>query len=681
MASNYRNKSKAMEKLLAKRNILCNRTKAIFSLATIVLATSLLMGLAMFESCYKTGKIRMAEGQPQAIFQGVTNEQAGQIQKDSSIESVTIIESRGAYDVRVTVVDARKMSQLGFLTAVNNIATRAGIKGTSVIKNEQFMDTLPDGGLINGENIIILLVSIFVIIVSTLVIYNVFYLAIVSQINEFGQLKSIGMTGKQIIRMTKWESRLLCVISIPIGLAIGSCVGCAFYPSGWSWPNAVLYAAFISLIISCAVKMSIRRPAKLAAKVSPINALKYIGNDNYSGMNQSTKLKRNLSPLSISLISIKANWHRFAITVVSLGISGLLFTLAAVYIYSVDEKVIVQKGIYQYGQFLLEPELPDADSLITREGLIETIEDFPGVSTIKQVQEMDAVWAYKNSSVKDHTIVINGKDFEDISDYIMEGASSYQSLVSNRQVLLVDGIGELRIGDSVTVQLDDKSERTYEIGGILSSSIYSDTAIYGGWFVIPEELVDEAAGKYVSIPEIIVSVGEESKEDEVENFLNLVVQQRGDIKLTTMQEAIAEKENSFKQVSYALIGITAFLVLFSIINFISTIIANIATKKQEFAVLQSIGMKKRELEIMEIGEGVIIIGGSAFITFILGNVLGKIMIHFMKNAGAFYLTYTFPTGLFIVYIFALMLITYILTVCILKILQRDSIVEQLKSIE
>jgi putative ABC transport system permease protein len=153
------------------------------------------------------------------------------------------------------------------------------------------------------------------------------------------------------------------------------------------------------------------------------------------------------------------------------------------------------------------------------------------------------------------------------------------------------------------------------------------------------------------------------------------------MKLTTMQEAIVEKENSVKQVSYALIGVTAFLILFSIINFISTIITNIAAKKQEFAILQSIGMKKKELEVMEIGEGTIIIGGSVLITFVLGSVLGKIMISFMKNAGVFYLTYAFPTGLFIVYIFILMLIAYILTICIFKILQKDSIVEQLRSIE
>ena len=49
--------------------------------------------------------------------------------------------------------------------------------------------------------------------------------------------------------------------------------------------------------------------------------------------------------------------------------------------------------------------------------------------------------------------------------------------------------------------------------------------------------------------------------------------------LTTMQEAIASKEATIRQVGISIIGVTLFLLLFSIITFASTIITNIATKK------------------------------------------------------------------------------------------------------
>ena len=43
------------------------------------------------------------------------------------------------------------------------------------------MDSLPNGGLLNQKNMVLIGVAIFIIIVSALVIYNVFYLSVVNQ--------------------------------------------------------------------------------------------------------------------------------------------------------------------------------------------------------------------------------------------------------------------------------------------------------------------------------------------------------------------------------------------------------------------------------------------------------------------------------------------------------------------
>ena len=668
---------KATIKLLAKRNIIHNKIKAMFSLVTIILATSLIMGLSIFESCYKTDMIRGVEGQPQVQFIGVTDEQSKTIQNDDEVASVSVEEVVGTYDLKVDVVDARKMTQLGFVTSVENIAKRADVEGTHILKNDAFINTLPEGGLINSENLLILLIGTLVIIVSALVVYNVFYLAIVSQIKEFGQLKALGMTEKQITRMTKYESKMLCFMGIPVGLIIGSIFGRSFYPNGWSWSKAAVIGIFVSFIVYRAVRMSIMKPTKLAAKVSPINALKFTGDRDFKHAGKTTRLKRKLSPMNIAFISIKTNWRRFAITVVSLGISGLLFTLASVYISSVDVKSIVKKGVFQYGDYLIQPLIEDADEYISEKGIIADIESQSGVKAVKQARELEAVWAYGSSSVEDSASVIGEKDFADITSELIEGDMSYQALVDGNMVLMTEGLEGVNVGDSVTMQLEDKSEKTYVVGGILSESIYSDTALYGGWFVIPEEQIDERERRYIKMTDMIVSI-DKSKSDEVEAYLNELMDQNGYLHLTTFNDAVDAKRESFKQVSFALIGITVFLILFSIINFISTVIINLATKKQEFAVLQSIGMKKKEVEKMEVGEGTIIVVGSALITFLLGSILGRIIIGALKNAGMFYLTYSFPVGLFAGYIISLLIISALIVLCIFRVLQKHSIVEQLR---
>ena len=84
--------------------------------------------------------------------------------------------TENGYDASITIVDATKMTQYGFSSAVDNISSKYDIH--HVTRNDLFMDSLPNGGLLNQKNMVLIGVAIFIIIVSALVIYNVFYLLI-----------------------------------------------------------------------------------------------------------------------------------------------------------------------------------------------------------------------------------------------------------------------------------------------------------------------------------------------------------------------------------------------------------------------------------------------------------------------------------------------------------------------
>ena len=66
------------------------------------------------------------------------------------------------------------------------------------------------------------------------------------------------------------------------------------------------------------------------------------------------KEKRKLSSLGLAIISITSHWKSILVSVLSLGLSGLLFVLAATYTASIDPESIVKKDVYQYGQFAIE---------------------------------------------------------------------------------------------------------------------------------------------------------------------------------------------------------------------------------------------------------------------------------------------------------------------------------------
>lgn len=676
MPLSFEHDTKSIVKTIARNDITKNRIKKVFSIITISLATALLMALAMFESGYEISKDRLAAGQPQVIFSEVSDLQVGLLRLDEHIETIVVTDTKNGYDAQVTIIDATKMTQYGFSTVVNKIASQYNIR--RVIKNELFMDSLPDGGLLNQKNAIIVTISFFVIFISALVIYNIFYLSITNQVQQFGQLRTIGMTQKQIRTAIRYERKLLCRVSIPVGLLIGGFIGYLLQPNGWDWGRAIILSVLIALIITFVVKISLSKPAKAASSISPISSSKYIGGmDNY---NASHKLKRKLSPLGLSMISSMANWKKGIVSLLSLGLCGLLFVLASTYSASIDVKAIVEKEIYQYGQLVLDTTEEYNQISEKFDNLLQNIKSIPGVNTVKQIMETDIEWSTINAIGDDQLSIITANDFSLIQSFIQEGKTDYQTMVNSNEVIVIGGLDDISIGSTVVFSFGDGVDQTYTVGAILDSNIYSNTAIYGGWFLIPEELIPGSSGKFSTAIKFVVAADNIALKD-VETSLKVLLDDFGGLSLTTIQEAVAARNITVKQVSMAIISITLFLLFFSIITFISTIITSIATRKREYAMLQSIGMKRTQVEIMALGESIFLVIGSLLITLFLGIILGQLMIRAMIDMGIFYLSYTFPLRLYAIYCLSIVFTILLITFSAFRAMQKVSLVERLRITE
>lgn len=179
---------------------------------------------------------------------------------------------------------------------------------------------------------------------------------------------------------------------------------------------------------------------------------------------------------------------------------------------------------------------------------------------------------------------------------------------------------------------------------------------------------------------LIVKANDTGLEHTIISLEKLVDMSDG-LTLTTMQEAIASKEATIRQVGISIIGVTLFLLLFSIITFASTIITNIATKKREYAMLQSIGMTWKQTGKMALCESCVLAVGSLILTLILGIILGQILIKGLISAGIFYLSYTFPLTLFTVYCIVVVLIILTITISAFYSLQKTPLVERLRIVD
>ena len=170
-------------------------------------------------------------------------------------------------------------------------------------------------------------IAVLVIIGGYVVIQSIFRISINDKIQSYGQLRTIGTTPKQIRRIVKKEGRFLGWAGIGIGILLGCAAGFALFPRGF---NLLFYAAAIVLTALLGwfmVSIAIRRPVKIAAGISPIEAVRFTGNQ--SGKAHTHKKNMRLNPLSMGIANFRRDRKKTISIVASLSLGGVILLVTA----------------------------------------------------------------------------------------------------------------------------------------------------------------------------------------------------------------------------------------------------------------------------------------------------------------------------------------------------------------
>ncbi len=165
-----------------------------------------------------------------------------------------------------------------------------------------------------------------VLIGGYIVIQSIFRISINDKIKSYGQLRTIGATPKQIRRIVKREGRKLGSIGILIGTVLGVCAGFLLFSKGF---NAVSYVVMISLtLISCwfMVSISIRKPVKIAAGISPIEAVRFTPAQKDI---RSRKKNIKLNPVSMGIANFRRDRKKTVAIVASLSLGGIILLVVS----------------------------------------------------------------------------------------------------------------------------------------------------------------------------------------------------------------------------------------------------------------------------------------------------------------------------------------------------------------
>lgn len=191
----------------------------------------------------------------------------------------------------------------------------------------------------NNSIMATLIITISIVVIATIVvIYNAFQISVVERTRQFGLLRSIGATRKQIRQIVLREATFLAVIAIPIGI-ICSLIALASLQFTFSllMENSKAVSIFyidwnillvISIITLLSVIASSLYPAYFAGKISPLLAISSrlsIKKEQIKKQKNSMVKKPLSIPLSMAMKNVKRNKNRYTITILSIIISSVLF--------------------------------------------------------------------------------------------------------------------------------------------------------------------------------------------------------------------------------------------------------------------------------------------------------------------------------------------------------------------
>ncbi|EOS76621.1 hypothetical protein C817_04070 [Dorea sp. 5-2] len=530
-----------------------------------------------------------------------------------------------------------------------------------------------------------------VLIGGYIVIQSIFRISINDKIRSYGQLRTIGATPKQIKRIVKREGRKLGSIGILIGTVLGVCAGFLLFSKGF---NAVSYVIMISLtLISCwfMVSISIRKPVKIAAGISPIEAVRFTPVQKDI---RSRKKNIKLNPVSMGIANFKRDRKKTVAIVTSLSLGGIILLVVSSIVLTRSPEAQARSyfpdGDYKIyldsGEVSKEKIMAAGNPL--NEELKQEILAIDGITDV--IVKRQAVNTTFKTDINQNTgncDMLTDQNYAKVEAALTEGTmpTDSHSIVISRSI--VDSYEDMGVGSTVEISFrEGQSSVPVTISGLFGAGTYTGHGkllIDGAVAFAPHDLFRELHPEITSFDYSWSIVSDPKKADYVESELKNIVASHSNLALDEVSTLI-EVKKAEDRAAFGSMEVLSWLVfLFGVINLINTTLSNQMSRKQENSVLRSIGLTQKQLCKMNICEGLCYALFATLATLIVGLPASIFACRKMSIAifAGKVVPYQFPVlemGLFILVLFGMELI---LSVWTIRRQKKQSLIEQMRAME
>ncbi|QDY84201.1 ABC transporter permease [Paenibacillus polymyxa] len=574
---------------------------------------------------------------------------------------------------------------------------------------------------------IIALTSALLLIMFTgyLIIYNIFQISVMRDTRFYGLLKTIGTSGKQIRRIIRRQALVLSGIGIPIGLIAGFFIGKSLVPfiinmsvyngteisvspNPWIFVGSALFALITVMI-------STFKPGRIAAAVSPVEAVRYT-DGNTKGGRKLKKSTEGAKMIHMARSNLGRNKKRTVLVVISLSLSLVLLNTAFTLSQSIDMDKFVSKFndtdfLIAHAEYFHRPYFSGPKNG-TSESFIQAVQTQPGfeeggrlyggrlvltVENGKYTNEDDetdsrgnfiaAVYGLEDLPLHRLRLLDGELDFEKLASgkYILEGVDLDDHDIPYMEKALY------KVGEKVTLHSYmgvaeaplDKEYTTHAftvLGHVaIKYSTNSDRRSSTYNFYLPANIYKPLA-EQPAVMSYAFNVSPDH-EEAMESFLKSYTETTEPV-MNYTSKFTSMNEFSGMQNTIMMIGGTLSLIigLIGILNFVNAILTSILTRRQEFAMLQSIGMTKKQLRGMLIYEGLYYVLGTALFSILLG-IISSISIVKPLSSMMWFLSYHFIIWPLLASLPLLLLLGILIPVAVYSMNNKQSIVERLRESE
>ncbi|MDU2025473.1 MAG: ABC transporter permease, partial [Finegoldia magna] len=500
---------------------------------------------------------------------------------------------------------------------------------------------------------------ILVMVAGYLIINNIFKISVNEDIKLLGLLKTIGMTKPQIKKLVHLESLAVALPAIIVGDIVGISIGKVIlnkiFANNEMLTDVKLSLMVIILIILFStaftlltVFLSVMRPARYAAKVSPIDASRY---------NETTiKKKYNSDNISLGKLArrqVFSNKFRFISIVLSISLSAVILNSVLTYTGNIDlEKGISDVITTDYN--IASPKYFRYMYLGNEEGIdkkfIDEIENYKGFKSGGALYYYGYEYDYPDIKIEDNKvapILLGIDDYLINKQKFIDGEFDKDKWQTGNYIIIGEYANKksaFKAGDKIKINVKNKVKEVQVMGKVEYN--FSNGLRY--FPVIKEDINDESSPtlglEYIYMnpneynkltgDESIMSYGFDVEDREKENFDKLLktFENEPDFSYDSRDLQIKSTMEFKNLIEFSGYSLTIVLFLISVLNFINVIATEILRNMVNLSILEAIGMTKKNIKKYLVKKNLIYSLCGLVFSFIIMLLVDKfILMDFMEQ--------------------------------------------------